>query len=33
MEGLDPKTNKVSRWNVPQGKAQLYIENGFKRVK
>lgn len=32
MEGIDPKDGKMKIWNVPQGKAQIYIENGFKRI-
>lgn len=32
MRGIDPVDNKMKTWDVPQGKAQMYIENGFKRV-
>lgn len=32
MQGIDPIDNKMKVWDVPQGKAQVFLENGFKRV-
>jgi hypothetical protein len=32
MQGTDPKDGKMKIWQVPQGKVQSFLDNGFKRA-